>query len=79
MKNPSVAKSNTAEGTSSRCSTEKVAGHEHIHASNCGHKSYVHGDHIDYFHDGHFHYMHDGHVHPCEGPTPAAVLPFKKK
>lgn len=45
-----------------------VAGHEHLHATNCGHKSYVHAGHICYEHDGHFHYMHDGHAHECAGP-----------
>ncbi|MBY0370417.1 hypothetical protein K2X33_07005, partial [bacterium] len=58
-----------------------IRGHEHIHAANCGHKSFVHGDHICYQHDGHFHYSHDGHSHQCEGPhaakgnnAPAKVL-----
>lgn len=45
-----------------------VAGHEHLHAANCGHKSYVHAGHICYEHDGHFHFMHDGHAHDCPGP-----------
>jgi hypothetical protein len=45
-----------------------VAGHEHLHAANCGHKSYVHAGHICYEHENHFHYMHDGHAHECPGP-----------
>lgn len=45
-----------------------VGGHEHLHAANCGHKSYVHAGHICYEHDNHFHYMHDGHAHECAGP-----------
>lgn len=60
----------------------QICGHEHIHAANCGHKSYVHGDHVCYEHDGHFHYTHDGHAHACEGPhagknkAPAKVIPI---
>jgi hypothetical protein len=51
--------------------------HEHIHASNCGHKSYVHGDHIDYEHDGHYHYVINGKTYDCPGPN-AKILPFNK-
>ncbi len=61
----------------------EVKGHEHIHAANCGHKSYVHGSHIDYEHDGHFHYYLNGRTFECEGPfagkKDGKVLPFKKK
>lgn len=67
----------------------EVKNHEHIHASNCGHKSFVHNDHIDFEHDGHFHYYLDGKTFKCEGPKasaptttnagPAKVVPFKKK
>ena len=56
--------------------------HEHVHAANCGHKSYVHGNHIDYEHDGHYHYFLDGKAYECEGPfskKPAAVIPISGK
>jgi len=53
-------------------------GHEHIHAANCGHKSYVHGDHIDFEHDGHFHYVMNGKTYDCKGPN-AKVIPLGKK
>jgi hypothetical protein len=52
--------------------------HEHVHAANCGHKSYVHGDHIDYEHDGHYHYVINGKTYECTGPN-AKVLPLNKK
>lgn len=52
--------------------------HEHIHAANCGHKSYVHGNHIDYDCDGHFHYVENGRTYECMGPN-AKVLPFPHK
>lgn len=55
----------------------RIKDHEHIHAANCGHRSYVHGDHIDYEHDGHFHYVKDGKTYDCPGPS-AKVLPFAK-
>lgn len=48
---------------------DALKGHDtHIHAANCGHKSFVHNGHICYEHDGHYHYNHAGHVHACEGP-----------
>ena len=50
-----------------------LEGHDHIHAANCGHKSYVHAGHVCYEHDGHFHYTHDGHAHACAGPFAANV------
>lgn len=52
---------------------EKLSGHDHIHAANCGHKSFVHDGHICYQHDGHYHYMHNGHSHACSGPTAKAT------
>ncbi len=52
-----------------------VAGHDHIHAANCGHKSYVHAGHICYEHENHFHYMHDGHSHECAGPFVQQTIP----
>lgn len=68
-----------------------VKGHEHLHAANCGHKSYVHAGHVCYEHEGHYHYMHDGHAHDCAGPfvqqaarpvkttgTPAKVISLDK-
>lgn len=57
--------------------TDKVSGHEHIHAANCGHKSFIHGDHICFQHDGHYHYMHDGHAHECSGPNATVNQPVR--
>src|SRR3954469_9177142 len=65
--NLATTHSHSGESTSSKCELA-VAGHEHLHAANCGHKSYVHAGHICYEHEGHFHYMHDGHAHECPGP-----------
>lgn len=84
MKKANSAKlvtNHTTEKATARCTARKIDGHEHIHSSNCGHKSYVHEDHVCYQHENHFHYMHDGHVHECDGPTPAKViqLPVKRK
>lgn len=75
--------------------TGEVKEHEHIHAANCGHPSFVHGDHVDYLHDGHYHYYLDGKTYDCEGPKAAGpasgssnrgnakplakVIPLKKK
>ncbi len=55
---------------------EKISGHDHIHAANCGHKSFVHDGHICYLHDNHYHYNHNGHSHACSGPkaTTAKVV-----
>lgn len=78
MKKAATAKATTTE-TSSRCTLKKVENGEHLHASNCGHKSYVHNDHICYQQGSTFHYMHDGHTHECTGPTPAAVIPLNRK
>ena len=55
----------------------KIANHEHIHATNCGHRSFVHGNHVDYEHDGHYHYVVDGKTYECTGPD-AKVMPFAK-
>ena len=53
--------------------------HDHVHAANCGHKSYVHGNHIDYqCEDGHFHFAEYGKTYECTGPS-AQILPFPKK
>gem|GEM_PF-4241075 len=56
-----------AQAALQRCE-QILEGHDHIHAANCGHKSYVHAGHVCYEHDGHFHYMHNGHSHSCPGP-----------
>lgn len=50
----------------------------HIHAANCGHKSYVHGNHVDYEMDGKYHFVENGRTYVCDGPN-AKVLPFPKK
>ena len=55
----------------------RINNHEHIHATNCGHRSVVHGSHIDYEHDGHYHYVVDGKTYECTGPD-AKVMPFGK-
>ena len=65
--NLAVSHSHSAQPEVTKCELA-VAGHEHLHAANCGHKSYVHAGHVCYEHDGHFHYMHDGHAHACPGP-----------
>lgn len=55
---------------------DALKGHDnHIHAANCGHKSYVHAGHVCYEHDGHFHYNHNGHVHECAGPFAQQAVP----
>lgn len=50
----------------------------HTHAANCGHKSYVHGNHIDYEVNGKFHVVENGKTYYCDGPN-AKVIPFPKK
>lgn len=61
----------------------EIKNHEHIHAANCGHPSFVHGDHIDYLHDGHHHYYWEGKTFHCEGPTASKkmgqVIPLNRK
>ena len=52
--------------------------HDHVHATNCGHKSYVHGNHVDYECEGHYHYVENGMTYECTGPN-AKELPFPKK
>ena len=75
-----IMKNNTAQKTAPQTPVTKLGGHEHIHSALCGHKSYVHGDHVDYFHDGHYHFVVDGVTYPCGGPgTAAPVLPKKAK
>ena len=65
-----------------------VKNHDHVHASNCGHKSFVHGNHIDYECEGHYHYTLGDKTYECDGPNvsltglplkPAKVLPFVRK
>jgi hypothetical protein len=54
------------------CKEKMKGAHDHIHAANCGHKSFVHNGHICFEHDGHYHFMHEDHAHECPGP-------FKKR
>jgi hypothetical protein len=85
MKKAALAKKGMVE----KSYPNEVSNHEHIHAANCGHKSYVHGEHIDFEHDGHFHYYLKGKTFKCEGPFAKPnkagtnntnnVVPFKKK
>lgn len=35
--------------------------HPHVHATDCGHETVRHGDHVDYVHDGHRHAEHGEH------------------
>jgi hypothetical protein len=82
MKKAAAAAAKNAAPQAKRELAGFIRDHEHVHAANCGHKSYVHGDHIDYEHDGHFHYVLDGRTYPCDGPKAAQVLNFpgnKKK
>jgi hypothetical protein len=54
--------------TTKTCHT--VAGHDHKHDANCGHKSVNHDGHTDYEHDGKFHRIHNDHVDICDGSNP---------
>jgi hypothetical protein len=67
MKSASRSSGSTSQPLLEKCALA-VGGHDHLHAANCGHKSYVHAGHICFEHDGHYHYMHDGHSHECAGP-----------
>ncbi len=71
MKKDNLASSQQQE---TKCAMA-VPGHEHLHAANCGHRSYVHAGHICYEHEGHFHFMHDGHAHDCPGPKVQPAIP----
>lgn len=41
---------------------EMHAAHSHTHATDCGHATLAHADHMDYLHDGHMHHAHMDHV-----------------
>lgn len=53
--------------------------HEHVHGTECGHRSIRHDDHTDYLHAGHLHHVHGDHVdeHALadSGANPAACTP----
>jgi hypothetical protein len=77
-----MSKKNTAKAANAAVATpntklspDRLRDHDHIHAANCGHKSFVHGDHIDYQHEGHYHYVQNGQTFMCNGPD-AKVLQF---
>jgi len=75
--------SNTSSASAQNAPAVKVRpgflkGFTHIHAANCGHKSYVHGNHVDYEMSGKFHFVENGYTYECSGPN-AKILPFPKK
>ena len=67
------------ESSVSKCKLAKVEANGHIHASNCGHKSYMHDGMIVYEDSGKFFYMHEDHMHETSGPKAASVIPLRKK
>ncbi len=67
MKNNSVLTPQSAP-LEKKCDLAVQGLNGHIHAANCGHKSYVHAGHICYETNGKFHVMHDTHAHECAGP-----------
>jgi hypothetical protein len=80
MKKSALAtKTNTSHATTpQKCADSLKTPHDHIHAVNCGHKSYVHAGHVCYEHDGHYHYMHGDHAHACAGPFAKQTAPTAK-
>jgi hypothetical protein len=68
MKNTSVLSPHAAP-QEKKCDLAVQGLNGHLHAANCGHKSYVHAGHICYEVNGKFQMMHDSHAHVCAGPN----------
>lgn len=76
MKNPSAAlKKPVSSPLERKCELAVELPNGHLHAANCGHKSYVHAGHICYEDAGKFYSMHEGHAHTCAGPFVQQVTP----